>query len=281
MQGYIFDIKEFAVFDGPGIRTTVFFKGCPLHCMWCHNPEGMSFAPELMTSPNGCLHCGRCAQVCPSPSNCRVCGKCIGVCPMHLRKICGTAVTPRELAGRILKDRDFLLKNEGGVTFSGGEPFAQPEFLEACIRELNGLHACVETSGYCDGEWFRRIVGLLQFVIMDIKLADDDKHRYYTGAGNRKILANLKQLKSGNTPYMIRIPLIPGVNDTKENMEQTAGLLTNAGPLVRVELLPYHKTAGAKYGMVGRSYHPEFRTDQKPQYHLDAFEKREIPYKIM
>lgn len=281
MNGIIFDIKEFAVFDGPGIRTTVFLKGCPLQCMWCHNPEGMSFAPERMTSPNGCLHCKRCTQVCPSPSKCLVCGKCIEVCPMRLRKICGTAVTPRELAGRLLKDREFLLKNEGGVTFSGGEPLAQPEFLEACIRELNGLHTCVETSGFCEREQFREIVGMLQFVIMDIKLVDDDRHRYYTGVSNRKILANLEQLKTGDTPYMIRIPLIPGVNDTEENMEQTAALLTNAGPLVRVELLPYHKTAGAKYGMVGKNYQPEFQTEQKPQYHMDPFEKRGIPYKIM
>ncbi|WP_343246633.1 glycyl-radical enzyme activating protein [Diplocloster hominis] len=281
MNGIIFDIKEFAVFDGPGIRTTVFFKGCPLQCMWCHNPEGMSFAPELMTSPNGCLHCKRCTQVCPSPSKCQVCGKCIEVCPMRLRKICGTAVTPRELAGRLLKDRDFLVKNEGGVTFSGGEPFAQPEFLEACIRELNGLHTCVETSGFCEGERFKRIVGLLQFVIMDIKLVDDERHRYYTGVSNRKILANLEQLKSGNTPYMIRVPLIPGVNDTEKNMEQTAALLTNAGPLVRVELLPYHKTAGAKYGMVGKVYQPGFQTEQRPICHTGPFEKRGIPYKIM
>lgn len=282
-SGVIFDIKQFAVFDGPGIRTTVFLKGCPLRCMWCHNPEGLSFEPQLMVSGNGCSHCGRCREVCPSPEHCILCGACISVCPNRLRKICGDRVSSEDLIAVLQKDKDYLASQNGGVTFSGGEPTGQPEFLLECLSGLRGMHRAIETSAYCNPELFREILEELDYVMMDIKLADEAKHRHYTGVSNQVILKNLEQLKQSGKPFRIRIPVIPGVNDTKENYQQTAELLTDVrtGQLECVELLPYHKTAGAKYGMVNRVYQPEFDINRKPLLETEAFQDRGIPCKIM
>lgn len=279
----IFDIKEFAVFDGPGIRTTVFLKGCPLRCQWCHNPEGLSFHRELMVSKNGCLHCGKCEKSCiyGGYKNCRLCGKCVEACPLRLRKICGTEYTSGELVKRIRKDEAFLQKNNGGVTFSGGEAFAQPSFLKEVLLQLPDVHKAVETSGYCSADWFRELTDLLDLVIMDIKLADDELHKIYTGVSNRQILENLDYLKQGKKPFIIRIPLIPGVNDTDDNLSRTAELLADARGLERVELLPYHTTAGAKYVMVGREYQPKFDIRRSIHENVSVFQDYGIPCRVL
>ena len=148
-NGVVFDIKQLAVFDGPGARTTVFMKGCPLRCRWCHNPEGLSAERQLMVSQNSCRHCGKCRAVCPSPEKCILCGQCIKVCPDGLRKICGTEFTPPELAALLLKDREVLEMMGGGVTFSGGEPMMQAQFVMETVQLLQGMHCAVETCGYC------------------------------------------------------------------------------------------------------------------------------------
>lgn len=284
--GVIFDIKQFSVFDGPGIRTTVFLKGCPLRCMWCHNPEGLSFEPQLMVSQNGCTGCGRCKEICRRneqdsciasegkifPKQCVLCGECVKVCPVRLRKICGDRMTAEELANRLLKDREYLHMQGGGITFSGGEPTGQPEFLLECLERLRPMNRAIETSGYCLPPVFRGILKELDYIIMDIKLADDEEHRHYTGVGNPIILENLEQVKASEKPFCIRIPVIPGVNDSEENYRKTAALLKGAGNLIMVELLPYHKTAGAKYGMVGRTYEPEFDGNRGPNMDTAAFE---------
>lgn len=274
--GIIFDIKQFAIFDGPGIRTTVFFKGCPLRCMWCHNPEGLSFQPQLMVSNNGCLNCGKCKAVCTSPENCILCGDCVKVCPLHLRKICGEEITGEQLAKRILKDKEYLLAQGGGVTFSGGEPTGQPAFLIETLERLKSIHRAIETSGYCQVDTFKTILTNLDYVIMDIKLVDEKKHRHYTGLSNQLILKNLEEVKKSGKPFLIRIPVIPGVNDTDENFEQTAKLLVGVTTLEQVELLPYHKTAGAKYSMVGRKYKPQFNEEIEPNLNVDIFHKHGI-----
>lgn len=274
--GVIFDIKQFAVFDGPGIRTTVFLKGCPLRCMWCHNPEGLSFEPQLMVSPNGCTDCGSCRRVCKHPDGCILCGDCVRACPARLRKICGERMTAEELTGKLLHDREYLEKQGGGVTFSGGEPTGQPEFLLECLQKLRTMHRAIETSGYCRPGIFKDIMDELDFIIMDIKIADDEKHKMYTGVSNRIILDNLEQVKKSGKPFRIRIPVIPGVNDTEENYRLTAELLEGAKNLEMVELLPYHKTAGAKYSMVGRAYAPEFDVDREPVLETSAFENAGI-----
>lgn len=274
--GVVFDIKQMAVFDGPGIRTTVFLKGCPLRCQWCHNPEGLSPRPELMVSHASCTHCGRCAAVCPSPEQCVLCGKCVRVCPDGLRRICGTEYTPEQLADILLEDRDYLAAMGGGVTFSGGEPTMQARFVTDTARLLKGMHLAVETCGYCAPEDFDAVVSVMDYVMMDLKLVDENAHRAYTGASNKPILANLERLKASGKPFRIRIPVIPGVNDSAENFRATAELVAGAPGLEMVELLPYHKTAGAKYSMVGKRYAPGFDVSAVPNVDTRIFAERGI-----
>ncbi|MDR2185369.1 MAG: glycyl-radical enzyme activating protein [Treponema sp.] len=262
-KGIIFDIKEFAVFDGPGIRTTVFFKGCPLRCQWCHNPEGLSPEPQLMVSGAGCTHCGACMAACPSPDVCILCGRCVHRCPRGIRRMVGEEYTAEGLAKKILRDDTYLKACGGGYTLSGGEPTLQGEFLLELLRHIRGSHRAVETSGCCPGDLFSAVLEETELILLDLKAVDTDVHRKYTGADNQIILENLERLKSSGRPHIIRIPVIPGVNDTEENYSATAKLLRDDHSLVKVELLPYHKTAGAKYSMLKMSYQPDFDVEQK------------------
>jgi len=276
-KGTVFDIKQLAVFDGPGLRTTVFLKGCPLRCMWCHNPEGLSPEPQLMVSKNNCTHCGKCVSVCPSPGHCILCGKCTRVCPNNLRKVCGVPYTPEQLAALLRKDTDYLTQMGGGITFSGGEPTMQSAFVIETAQLLKGVHLAVETCGYARAEVFRSVIACINYVMMDLKLIDPELHRKYCGVDNAPILKNLEYLKTCGKPFRIRIPVIPGVNDSDENFESTARLLQHCDTLEQVELLPYHKTAGAKYGMVEMEYAPTFDINAKPNLNMDLFRSYGIP----
>ena len=271
--GIIFDIKEFSIFDGPGIRQTVFLKGCPLRCNWCHNPEGLSPLPQIMVSKNACLHCGKCEASCEHPDGCVVCGKCVEICPANARRIAGTRMTSDELAARILKDAAYYRTYNGGVTFSGGEPLLQADFLVEVMQKLPDVHKAIETSGYTNAETFERVLHEMDYFIMDIKLMDEAQHRRYTGVSNKSILQNAEILMKSGRPHRLRIPLIPGVNDTVENLDAFAGFVSSVNPLTPIELLPYHKTAGAKYEMVGMEYKPIFQTDTKVSTHPEIFEK--------
>ncbi len=262
MTGIVFDIKEFAVYDGPGIRTTVFLKGCPLRCAWCHNPEGLDPRPQLMTSPSACKHCGACAAVCPSPERCTACGRCVSACRGGLRRIVGDAWEASDLAARILRDRAILEGAGGGATFSGGEPLMQWDFVREVVENLDGLHTCIETSGYCSDAVFADMMSRIDLVMMDIKLVDPLEHKRWTGVDNEPILRHARMLADGDTPFIIRLPLIPGVNDFESHIAAVAELLKDAKALQRVELLPYHKTAGAKYAMVGLDYAVDFDPDR-------------------
>ncbi len=259
-KGMIFDIEEFAVYDGPGIRQVVFLKGCPLQCSWCHNPEGKLHRRELMVQRSACISCGACERVCKNET-CIACGACVERCPLHLRKIVGESMDAEALADRIRKSNAYYQSYGGGVTFSGGEPLAQPEFLLETLARLDGIHCAIETSGYCSGEVFSAVVERLDYVIMDLKVIDPKKHKKYVGVDNGGILENFQYLAHGKKPFVIRIPLIPGVNDDERNYRQTAQLLAGAQAMERVELLPYHKAAGAKYEMVNRQYTPDFDPD--------------------
>lgn len=286
-SGTVFDIKEFAVHDGPGVRQTVFFKGCPLRCQWCHNPEGLSSRPQLMFSQNSCTGCGKCRLACPLtgqkdipapvfPSDCTACGACVEACPLGLRRITGKKMTSRELVNAIRENGDYYAALGGGVTFSGGEPLMQGEFLLEVLEQIPDLHTAIETSAYAPADLFRAVTDRLSFVMMDVKLMDPALHRRYTGVDNRMILENLTRLCRGKKEFVVRIPLIPGVNNTEENLEQTAAFLAGSACLLRVELLPYHQTARAKYRMAGMEYRPEFDTSARLQIPEHIFEKYKI-----
>jgi len=250
-RAVIFDIKEFALHDGPGVRTTVFFKGCPLRCVWCHNPEGLSPKLQLMTKDARCLHCGKCGEPC-SHEECRPFGRCIYACPEALISVCGREITGDELFDRLMKDAGFLSESGGGITFSGGEPLLQPEFLDEMLDRLReaGVHTAIETCGHAKPELFRKIAGKTDLVIMDLKIADAALHKKYTGVSNEWILENAAWLKASGIPHIFRTPLIPDITDTEENL---AAIKAIAGDSEH-ELLPYNALAGAKYPMLGEEF---------------------------
>ena len=250
-SGIIFSIEEFAIHDGPGIRTTVFLKGCPLRCTWCHNPEGQSFEPEEMVKRGE-------------------------------RSVCGEEYSPEALSAKLLRNEGIFRMNGGGVTFTGGEPLSQSGFLVSVLELLDGrIHTAIETSGFARKEVFREVLGHLDLVMMDLKMIDKDRHRKWTGVSNALILRNFETLASSGKPFIIRIPLIPGVNDDEANLEATAALLEGIPSLQRVELLPYHKTAGAKYPMVFREYDPGFDTEASPRLDISPFERRNVKTMIL
>lgn len=249
MTGIIFDIKEMAVHDGPGIRTTVFFKGCPLRCKWCHNPEGLSFEPQLMYKSIRCIDCKNCQRECYHPE-CQPFGRCIHSCPENCLEIAGKYINVKELAKELKASAEVLGDSFGGFTFSGGEPLAQPDFLLALIDELSGYHLCIETSGFADSEVFKSVIEKLDLVIMDIKLADSQLHREYTGVDNALILKNFEILKQSGKPYIIRTPLIPNITDTEENLTEIQKIIGDS----HWEKLPNNAVAGAKYKMLGMEF---------------------------
>lgn len=249
MTGTIFDIKEMAVHDGPGIRTTVFFKGCPLRCKWCHNPEGLISAPQLMYKAARCQKCGLCQKECDHEI-CKPFGRCVLVCAENCLEVSGRRVEAGALAAQLRKSAAVLGDRFGGFTISGGEPLAQPEFLLALLKELKGCHLCIETSGYADRQTFHKVIEKLDLVIMDIKLADSAAHKQYTGVSNEQILENFRILTESGKPYIVRTPLIPNITDTKENLAAIKVLIGDSP----WEQLPYNQMAGAKYKMLGMEY---------------------------
>lgn len=280
MKGTVFDIKEFAVYDGPGIRTTVFMKGCPLRCRWCHNPEGLSPLPQLMVSKAACMHCGACERICEHKDRCIVCGKCIPVCRGGYRKIIGTEWTAELLAERLSKDRDVYDSSGGGVTFSGGEPLMQWDFVSEVIGKLPGIHTAVETSGFASDEVFRSAMDRCSLIMMDWKVSDEKAHLYWTGVPQEPIQKHARMLCEGSTPFIIRMPVIPGVNDNTEHFQTVCEMVNGASQLIRVEILPYQRAAGAKYEMVGMTYDPGFNEEKDPNIYSEVFEEYGIPYKI-
>jgi len=250
MQGTVFDIKEFALHDGQGIRTTVFLKGCPLRCIWCHNPEGFSPRIELYDKKTGCTGCGLCRQPC-NHADCREFGRCLHICPQNLLRKAGVLWDSDTLAQKLLRRAEEYALFGGGVTLSGGEPLLQWEFSLEVLQALRGkVHRAIETSGYADSSVFQKIIAQCDFVYMDLKLADPELHREYTGVSNGRILKNAAILQASGVPHCFRIPLIPGITDTRENLRALAGI-AGSSP---VELLPYNALAPAKYKSVGKSY---------------------------
>lgn len=257
MTGIAFDVKEFSLHDGPGIRTTVFLKGCPLRCVWCHNPEGLSPKSELF-SASGCLDCGLCRRPCDH-EDCRPYGRCLHVCPQGLLRVAGKEWEANELAEHLLKQADFLNRNGGGITLSGGEPLYQADFCVELLTKLRGrVHCAIETSGYAEADVFCRVIGLCDYVLMDLKLADPAAHRAMTGVDNQIILQNAAYLQKSGIPHVFRTPLIPGITDTQQNLDAIRAIAGDSP----WQTLPYNDLAAAKYAGVGREFRYR-KPDQK------------------
>ncbi len=249
MNGTIFDIKEFSIHDGPGARITVFLKGCPLRCVWCHNPEGLSKEIQLMHKENICGHCGKCFEPCNHPE-CAPFGRCLHACANGAVELAGKNISSEDLANTILKDTDLLATMNGGVTFSGGEPLMQSDFVIEVAKKLPNVHKAIQTSGYADKKTYQKVIGEMDFVMQDVKLVSEELHIQYTGVSNRKILENIEWLKQSGKEFVFRVPMIPNITDTKENLDAIKQL-TEGYP---VEYLPYNTMAGAKYPMLGMKY---------------------------
>ncbi len=252
MMGTIFDIKEFSVHDGPGARVTVFLKGCPLRCLWCHNPEGLKREKQLMYKKTMCVHCGQCLQKCQHPE-CQTFSKCVHVCPNQCLEISGKELSSHELAEQLIGYQVILKMSDGGITFSGGEPLAQWEFLCEVIdsvREKADIHIAIQTSGYAAEEVFAKVIEKVDYVMMDLKLADREQHKKYTGVYNNVILKNLRYLQKSGKDYIIRTPLIPGITDTKENLSAIKELIGDSP----WEQLNYNNLAPVKYEMLRMKY---------------------------
>lgn len=276
-MGKLFSIEEMSTFDGPGVRVSVFLKGCPLRCMWCHNPEGQSFESQYIRSENGCLHCGACLQA----GGGKLTEKSVQSCPRNLIRLCGEELSAQALLQKLEKKLWMLNATGGGVTFSGGEPLSQPDFLLECLELLAGkTHRAIQTSGYAPEDVFRRILAQCDYVLYDLKLMDPEKHKHYTGVDNTQILENYSILAASGKPFITRIPLIPGVNDTRENLCRTAVFMQELG-VGKVELLPYNRAAGAKYKMLGRQYETDFDPSVAPQSHREIFEAHGIEVSVL
>ncbi len=280
-MGIVFSIEEFSVYDGPGIRTSVFLKGCPLRCSWCHNPEGQRLETEIVKSPNGCVGCGSCIRTAEKHGDELVLTEeSIKKCPANLIRRCGDEYTPRALCDKLLKNK-IILNKGGGVTFSGGEPFMQKDFLLECLALLKGeLHTAIQTCGYTDADTFKRAMELADYFLYDIKLVDSELHKRYTGVPNERIQANFKALAESGKDFVVRVPLIPGVIDTEENITAIARLISSYG-ITYAELLPYNKMAGGKYKLAMREYKPDFDDTVESQTRVEIFDKYNIKTKIL
>jgi pyruvate formate lyase activating enzyme len=262
-EGLIFDIKKYSTNDGPGIRTTVFFKGCPLRCPWCHNPEGQSFLPELIVRAARCLSgCSECEAICElralsktdtapvlDRERCTACGKCSDVCPTQAIELVGRRLSAADVMAEIEKDRIFHDESQGGATFSGGEPLVQADFLADLLARCRerGIHTTVDTCGYAPLEAIEKVEGQADLFLFDLKVMDEKRHDKVTGQPNQVILRNLKTLAGRGKKIIIRLPLIAGVNDDVENMRQTAEFLVSLGTVADISLLPYHRLGREKY----------------------------------
>lgn len=267
--GVVFNIQKYSLHDGPGIRTTVFLKGCPLCCAWCHNPESMRAQPEIVAVPSRCIACGECREACPLAeavpgdgplpervANCLHCAACVEACPTEARSRVGREWSVEEVLQEVLADRVFYEQSGGGVTVSGGEPLAQPAFLIALLRasRQQGLHTVLDTTGLGRTEHLLAAAALSDIVLYDVKAFDADVHRRLTGATNQTILHNLDALSRAHTGIWIRLPVVPGFNDDLDDLKRLAEFVAGLRGIQQVSLLPFHRTGLHKWQRLGLSH---------------------------
>jgi len=279
-SGLVLNIQRYSIHDGPGIRTTVFLKGCPLSCWWCHNPESQCANPELIVVETRCVRCGMCRKVCPAeqlpasadaadPANpqagdgvraapvaCTLCGACVEACPAGAIQMAGRKMTPAEILAEVRRDRIFYDDSGGGLTVSGGEPLMQPAFVMAILRACrdDGISTAVDTSGCGCREHLLEMAALTDLFLYDLKLADPARHAVYTGLSNDLILGNLRALGEVHSNIWVRMPLVPGINDSAEDLDAAGEIIRHIKGVQQVNLLAYHETAAHKFERLGRPY---------------------------
>ena len=268
-KGIIFNIQKFSVNDGPGIRTTVFMKGCPLRCLWCHNPESNGIKPDLLFSDKKCSLCGGCVAACPNQchsieigkhlidrTKCTACGKCVEACPVEALELAGYTTSVAEVIDEVLKDHLFYETSGGGMTLSGGEPMYQFEFALQFLKaaKAEGLHTCIETCGFAKPEHYRAISEYVDIFLFDYKLTDSQLHMQYTGVDNRLILQNLRMLDNMGCNIILRCPIIPTINDTYKHFAGIAKAANSLKHIQQIHIEPYHPLGSDKMNKLGKNY---------------------------
>ncbi len=280
MKGRVFDIKKFAVHDGPGIRSTLFLKGCPLKCIWCHNPEGIEDKINLWYFERKCIRCGSCLKVCPHKALssgkknapfitidrdlCTNCGECVKVCPTTALTFDSSLMEVDEAVVKLLQDKVFYNQSGGGITISGGDPLFQYEFSRRVLQKCHeaGVHTAIETSMQAKEEILRSFIGLVDLFIVDIKLFVSSEHKKYTGTGNKQILSNFKMLIENKQNLLVRIPLIPGITTSEQNLRSISQFVLEFSPQTGIELINFNPLAENKYRLMGKEH--KFLKEMKP-----------------
>jgi pyruvate formate lyase activating enzyme len=285
--GLITEIQRYSIKDGPGIRTTVFMKGCTLECSWCSNPEAISPHPELLINHRLCVHCGDCVPVCPTHAFtlvdatldfnrelCDACGDCVSCCPEGALEIVGRGMSLEQVVDEVLRDEVFYQVSEGGVTFSGGEPLLQPGFIGSVTEQLHdkNVHIGIDTAGNVPWDSFEMVLPYTNLFLYDLKFIEGAKHEHFTGVENRMILENAQKIAESGVAMIVRMVIIPGVNDSLEEFRGMTEFVQSLKVVEQIDLLPYHKLGMAKYARLGKSYlHNDLKTPDKA--HLEALRK--------